>query len=477
MKTRILIAGMLACMAPAVSAEVTLPHILGDNMLLQQQSQAKLWGKAKPGSKVTVTPSWNGKKHSVKAENDGSWSVTVATPEASFTNYTITIGDGDGPAKVLRDVLVGDVWICSGQSNMEMPLKGFGCQGVEGSLDEIMTAGRLKDRIRMFKVGWERSFDKDLDDCQGEWLKASSSTVGDLSAIAYFYGKYLTDILDIPVGVITPYWGGTRIEAWMPLETLRGCVTPERYEAKLQDTFMRPSELYCAMIAPLRDYAAKGFIWYQGEANLDNPDHYDIMMAAMVDRWRKDWGDNNASMPFYYAQIAPFSYWWMKEGDYPSFVEAQVRAQALIPNCAMAATTDVGDKMLIHPPRKREVGQRMASLALSGTYGIEMEETRVPVLEKWEVTDGKINITLSNAPIGLCPLISEPVAGFEIAGEDHIFHPAKASVYNNPNGVVTVWNDSVPAPVAVRYAWRNFPDCNLTTPLGIPVAPFRTDSW
>lgn len=476
MKLRAFIAGSLACIASAVSAEVTLPHILGDNMLLQQQTEAKLWGTARPGSKVNVTPSWSGKKVTVKADSDGKWSVALPTPEASFTNYTITIDDGDG-AVTLRDVLVGDVWICSGQSNMEMPLKGFGAQRVNGSLEEIMAANRLQDRLRMFKVGWERSFDKDLDDCQGEWLKANPTTVADLSAIAYFYGKSLTDALDIPIGVITPYWGGTRIESWMPLETLRACVTPEQYEAKMQTDFIKPSELYCAMIAPLRDYAAKGFIWYQGEANLDNPDHYDIMMAAMVDRWRKDWGDNNASMPFYYAQIAPFSYYWMKEGDYPPFVEAQIRAQALIPNCEMAGTTDLGDRMSIHPPRKREVSQRMAALALAGTYGVEMEEVHVPLPEKWEVVDGKMLVTFSNAPLGLWPWTSERIQGFEIAGEDRVFHPAQAWTSDNPRGVVSVWSDSVAAPVAVRYAWHNYVPCNLQTTLGIPVPPFRTDRW
>ncbi len=463
------------CFFYNMSATIVLPKILGNNMLLQQKSEANLWGTAKPNTKVKISVSWSSDKIQTKSDENGRWAVKVQTPEASFSPQCITISDGE--KLTLDNILIGDVWVCSGQSNMEMPVKGYKSQPVENSINYILTAQEEKN-IRMFKVGWARSYNEERDDCvSGEWEVASTESIANLSAVAYFFAHYLTRALDIPIGVITPYWGGTRIESWMPLSALKECVTSEQYEQKQTVHSIKPSELYCAMIAPIRNFTAKGFLWYQGESNLDDIDHYDTMMARMVRQWREDWGDKDGKMPFYYVQIAPYVYKGSQDIAYPLFVESQVRALKKIPNSGMAATTDIGEEYSIHPAKKLEVGQRLAGLALAQTYGLKGFEPKTPLLKSYEIKDGKIILTFDHAEKGLNPWFQTPVTGFEIAGADKVFHPAKAWTSDKPVGKVTVWNDEIKEPVAVRYAFRNYMLCNLCNTFGIPVAPFRTDNW
>lgn len=459
------------------SAKIVLPHILGDNMVIQQQADVNLWGTAKPNAKVSVRTSWSKNKVETKSDADGRWSVKVHTPEASYDPRTITISDGE--PLTLSNVLVGDVWICSGQSNMEMPVKGFRTQPVENSLSYIRKGGTEANKLRLYTVKRTRSYGQDLEDSEdGEWLCASPQSVADFSATGYFFGHALSEALDIPIGLITANWGGTRVEAWMPLDVMRECVTAEQYEQKHNYDGCKPSDLYCGMIAPIKNFTAKGFTWYQGESNLEDIDHYDVMLANMVGRWRKDWGDTENAMPFYYVQIAPYTYSGVNEISYPLFVETQLRALDIIPNSGMAGTTDIGEARLIHPSKKVEVGERLASLALAQTYGAGGFDPNIPRLISSEKTDdGKIVVQLSHAPEGLDPWTRMPITGFEIAGADKVFHPAKAWTSYDSRAAVTVWSDEVKEPVAVRYAFRNFIPANLANTFGIPVAPFRTDDW
>lgn len=461
------------CFSTNIFAAITLPKILGSNMILQQQSNVNLWGKAKPNCKVKITASWSSDKIQTQSDNEGRWAVKIATPAASFTPHTIVISDGE--KLQLDNILIGDVWICSGQSNMEMPVMGFNNQSVEHSLEHIIAAKALENNIHSFKVGWARSYDKEQEDCvSGEWLSASSESIANLSATAYYFAYHLTKALNIPIGVITPYWGGTRIESWMSLGALRECVTPEQYEQKQNCHSIKPSELYCAMIAPIRNFTAKGFIWYQGESNLGDNDHYETMMARMVSQWRNDWEDKNNSMPFYYVQIAPYTYGNSKEIAYPRFVESQVRALDIIPNCGMATTTDLGLEYSIHPHKKLEVGQRLAALALTQTYGLKGFEPKAPLMDSYEIKDGKVIISFRNAERGLIPWEEGPAFGFEVAGADRVFHPAKVQVSDKR---VFVWSDEVKEPVAARYSFHNYAPGNLKSTYGIAVPPFRTDNW
>lgn len=470
---RFLLSVVAVCLFWGASATIVLPKVLGSRMVLQQQSEVNLWGKAEPERKITVEMSWSDAKVLTRSDAEGRWAVKIPTPAASFDKHTITISDGE--SLTLDNILIGEVWVCSGQSNMEMPVKGFPNQPVENSLDYILAGAREADNIRMFTVPRARSFDEDREDCEGgEWLCASPQSVADMSAVAYFFAYNLTRDLGVPVGVITTNWGGTRIESWMPLKALAECVSAERYEQKLAMGGIRPSELYCGMVAPIHGFTARGFLWYQGEANLGDTDHYDDMMARMAKQWRSDWGDESDAMPFYYAQIAPFVYGGSADTAYPLFVETQVRALSKIPNSGMAGTTDIGSERCIHPAGKFEVGQRMAALALARTYGAGGFEPEAPQLASYEIKDGRATVKMTHAEMGLAPWYGEVIEGFEIAGADRVFRKAQAAIAGNS---VTVWSDEVPQPVAVRYAFRNYTPCNLRNLFGIPAVPFRTDDW
>jgi sialate O-acetylesterase len=261
----------------------------------------------------------------------------------------------------------------------------------------------------------------------------------------------------------------------MPLKALKEVVTPEQYEKKQTIHNIKPSELYCAMIAPIRNFTAKGFLWYQGCSNLSDNDHYDVMMARMVKQWREDWGDTENKMPFYFTMIAPHGYGNSRAIAYPLFVECQQRALANIPNCAMVATTDTGEEVNIHPAKKNEVGERMAAFALRDLYGQGGVDIVAPTYESYRVDKNAIIVTLKDVGAGLQPGYGKQVIGFEIAGEDRIFHPATAYVHSHRE--VRAWSDKVNKPVALRYAFRNYIPCNLANVLGIPVPPFRTDNW
>ena len=470
---RFLMALVAVGFALSASAKIELPAILCDNMVLQQNAEVNLWGKATPNSKVTITTSWAPlRRVQTTADKDGRWLAKVDTPAATFAPQTVKISDGE--AVTLQNVLIGDVWVCSGQSNMEMPVKGFDRQPVENSLDYILSASQMENKIRMFEVERARSFE-DLDDCKGQWLVAAPASVAEMSATAYFFAYNLAMGVDIPIGIINTSWGGTRVESWMPQSALEDILSKEQIEHKKTVHSIKPTELYCGMIAPIRNFSARGFLWYQGCSNLGDNDHYDTMMARMVEQWRKDWGDEQNAMPFYYVMIAPYIYDGSNDTAYPLFVENQVRALEKIPNSGMAATTDIGEERCIHPAQKFEVGQRLAALALQQTYGQLGFEPKAPQMAAYSIKDGKAVITLSNCELGLTPWYGEAVEGFEIAGADKVFHKAEATITARQE--VTVSSPEVKQPVAVRYSFRNFAPGNLKNVYGIPAVPFRTDDW
>lgn len=461
-------------LAFGASAKVVLPKVLGSNMVLQQNADVNLWGKADADAKVTVKVSWDKAKIKTKADENGNWAVKVATPAGSFDKYTISISDGE--EIVLENVMIGDVWITSGQSNMEMPVRGWDRQPVENAKDYILSAAKYADQIRMFTVPRARSYNEDKEDCVGgEWFCAAPKSVAEMSAVAYLFAYNLVGKVDFPIGIITSNWGGTRIESWMPMKALEDVLSKEQLEHKHKIHSIKPSELYCAMIAPIRKYNARGFLWYQGCSNLGDIDHYDIMQARMVQQWREDWGDTENKMPFYFTMIAPHSYGNSRAIAYPLFVECQQRALANIPNCAMAATTDTGEEVCIHPAKKNEVGERMAAFALRDLYGQGGVDVVAPTYESMRVDKNTAIVTLKNVGVGIQPGYGKWVKGFEVAGADKVFHPANAHVSGHRE--LRVWSDKVQEPVAVRYAFRNYIPCDLTNIIGIPVPPFRTDNW
>ena len=274
---KLILAVVAVLLTWGASATVVLPKVLGSNMVLQQNSDVNLWGKADANKKVTIIVSWQKGKIQTVADGDGKWAVKVATPAASWDKHTITISDGE--AVTLEDILIGDVWVTSGQSNMEMPLKGWGGQPVENANEYIYSAAKYADKIRLFTVKKARSYNADKEDCDGgEWQKASPASAANMSAVGYLFAYNLIESVNIPLGIITSNWGGTRIESWMPMSALKDILTDEQIEAKHNAHSIKPTELYCAMIAPIRNFTARGFLWYQGCSNLHDEDHYDVMM-------------------------------------------------------------------------------------------------------------------------------------------------------------------------------------------------------
>lgn len=479
---RLFFAALALLLAVQAGAEVKLPALLGSNMVLQRNTEVNFWGEASPRSRVRVTTSWNGRTYDTRADAAGRWALKVATGEAGGP-YTVTVSDG---AKVVLDnVMLGEVWICSGQSNMEMPVYGFMYQPVEGASDAVVDAGRYPG-IRMFTVP-KVSAETPCDTCGGEWLTPAPASVGAFSAVGYFFGQTLYKILDIPIGLITPNWGGSTIETWMTVDAIDSTPGIDHGVAK-SGTYDNsiPQRLFNGMILPVCRYTAKGFIWYQGESNRRNWYDYKALQVSLVKLWRETWGDEK--MPFYFTQLAPYRY----EGDdlrsLPLVVEAQYRAMAEIPHSGIAATTDLGNPTCIHPSRKREVGERLAFLALANDYGVKGLPAPAPTYKSMEREGGKLVLSFNNLsprhswndPDSFMAYLPDGYVrpgGFEIAGEDRVFHPAKAG-FKWWENKIEVSSDQVPEPVAVRYAFRNYcPEANVMTTMGQPLVPFRTDDW
>lgn len=480
---------LVAAVIPLLSfAKISLSGIIGDNMVLQRNTVVKLWGKAECNKTVTVIPSWDRHTYKVKAAGDGSWLVNIRTGDAGGP-YTIRISDGD--ERVLQNIMLGEVWICGGQSNMEMPVCGFMYQPVEQSSETILEALE-NPSIRMFTVP-RISKAEVMDTCAGEWKTSSPASVCEFSAVGYFFGRTLTRALQgIPVGLIAMNWGGSNIETWMTEECIDAIPGIDHRLAKSLSADNRaPQRLFNGMVNPIRNFASKGFIWYQGESNRYNWFDYRKLLVAMVDLWRNVWG--NAEMPFYYVQLAPHMYDGDQFRSLPLVVEAQYEALAEIPHSGIAATTDLGNRTCIHPSKKIQVGRRLAYLALTNDYGIKGLPRPAPTYKSMELVKDERRgnmLVLSfnhlsekgrlNDPDsfhGYLPEGYSKPGGFEIAGKDRVYHPAKAS-YVWWENKIEVWSDEVQDPVAVRYAFRNFcPEANVATTLEQPLVPFRTDRW
>jgi sialate O-acetylesterase len=379
----------------------------------------------------------------------------------------VTISDGR-PLK-LKNVLVGEVWVCSGQSNMEMPMKGYHNQPVLGSAEAIALG--VHPNIRLFTVKQAADL-KPQGDFSGTWKPAEPETVSEFSATAYFFGLMLHKALGVPVGLINASWGGTRIEPWISdseVKTLPDMQYPEKKPGEDLSP-QTPAVLFNAMINPMIGYGMRGAIWYQGESNRNEPQAYRKLLPGLVENWRSLWG--LGEFPFYYAQIAPYDYG--PTGLSSAYLrEAQLQASAALPNIGMACLMDLGEKSCIHPADKETGAKRLAYLALAQTYGLKGIACLSPVLKEMTVEGGLVKLTFDNAPMGLTSYGKE-LSCFEVAGVNKRFFPAKA--FLTWNGV-TLMSPSVPAPTAVRYAFKDFVVGDLFSIGGLPVTSFRTDDW
>lgn len=463
-------------------AKISLPKFFSDNMVLQQQSECSIWGKADKGTKVVVVTSWDKKSYSAAVDQEGNFSVKVKTPKAGGP-YDITFATapsnpssrrsaGLGLAVVLRNVLIGEVWICSGQSNMEMQMKGFKGQPVEGSASELMQCN--DPQLRLFTVKRNASL-VPVDDVTGQWSEATPASVRDFSAAAYYFGKTLRKQLGVPVGLIATSWGGSACEAWMKPEWLKDFkkVTIPSDEADVKKRQQRcPTALFNGQLHPLIGYAMRGVIWYQGEDNIPRYDFYAPLFARMIEGWRSEW--KQGDFPFYYCQIAPYDYSLIGWEQYNSAFlrEQQMKAEKMVPNCRMAVLMDAGLEYGIHPRKKREAGERLALLALANTYEVKGLPD-FAVYSGVEFQGDTAVVAFDRSKEWVYFEHGATSDNFEVAGSDRVFHSAKAWVSRNR---VYVKSDAVKHPVAVRYAFKDWVEGDLMHD-GLPVSSFRTDEW
>ncbi len=455
----VILLGALVFSNLVTSAEVRLPAILGNHMVLQQKSEVNLWGWCSPAEMITVKCSWDTTKYVTKGTSGAKWILKIKTPSAGGP-YTITINN----KTVLEDIMIGEVWVCSGQSNMEWS----GDQKLKQSLDEAPNATNAQ--IRFFYVP-KATADFPQEDIKAKWMVCTPEQMIHFSAIGYFFGKKIQNSLNVPVGLINSNWGGTPAEVWTPKEVVEQDPVLKDASLKLNPADwwpITPGANYMAMIAPLTKYKIAGAIWYQGESNTQNYNTYSRLMAKMIGAWRSAWGNN---FPFYFVQIAPFSY-----GNYNvgALIREQQTACLSIPRTGMVVVHDlVDDVNNIHPVKKIEVAERLANLALADNYGIKGLMHKYPMYKGMIIEKNRVRILFDNVENGLMATTKD-LNEFYIAGSDQKFLFASAKIEGN---TVVIWNKAVKEPVAVRFGFSNTTIPNLFNKEGMPVNMFRTDQW
>lgn len=474
-KKYIIVVFLLSCISLAVNthAEVILPKILGNNMVLQRNKPVPIWGTGSAGEAVTVKFSDQTKK--TTADAAGNWQVLLDPMPASTTPRILEIS-GTNTIK-LNNILVGEVWLCSGQSNMSYEMRKNSkvrrpdTSTVNSPIDELDRAHN--PQIRIFLVTQKNL--RKPDSTHSGWDIAGGTALRDFSAVGYFYAKNLNHDLKVPVGIICSAISGSRIEPWMPREAFDEIPYFKANNIKIDGD---PGKLYVNMIAPVVPYALRGFLWYQGESScyLGETINYTYKMEALINWWRKMWDDKN--LPFYYVQIAPFYYSRAKSNvQYTIYTEPELReAQTMalkIPHTGMIVTTDLNDSLTnIHPAFKWVVGRRLELQALANTYGKKVVFSG-PMYDKMQVNGDKVILNFKYVGSGLVSHDGKPLNYFTIAGLDGNFVNATAVIKGNK---VIVSSPDVSSPVAVRFAWTEVAQPNFYNKDGLPAVPFRTDN-
>jgi Domain of unknown function (DUF303). len=457
-------------------AQLLLPKILGNNMVLQRNKPVPLWGKANAGDDIAIQ--FNHQSKTTKADGQGNWKLTLDAMEASSDPEKLTITNGKQTI-TLNNILVGEVWICSGQSNMEYPMRRNDKVTVPAGVtnwpvNEVQTAHN--SNIRIFLVDRKKM---KPDSTHAGWSIAEDSALKSFSAVGYFFAKELYSRLKVPVGVISSAIPGSRIEPWMPKEAFTALPFFNSQPDSIHKIDGEPGKFYATMIEPLEPFAIKGFLWYQGESNcfLNERIQYTYKMQALINWWRKAWGSN---LPFYYVQIAPYAYSKTKDStkqytteSLPEFWEAQTTALK-IPSTGMIATTDLNfDLDNLHPHFKWEVGRRLALCALGKAYGHRDLVPMGPIYTGMKIQGDKIILDFNYTGNGLISKDGKPLGNFEIAGADGKFIPAKAEIKNDE---IIVSAETVAQPVAARFGWNEGAHPNLYNSDGLPALPFRTNN-
>ena len=465
------------CAGAACAQNLEIPPIFSSGMVLQQQADVTLWGRADAGAEVSVKTTWTSGKLRATAGEDGKWHVKVATPQAGYDPQTIEFKCGKETVE-LTDVLIGDVWFLGGQSNMQMDFRGNPDQPTENA-QRILSECTHKG-IRLFRVNNGYSLEpSDTLDTDAAWTYADPENVKKFSVVGYVFGERIHSFTDIPIGLVLSAHGGSVAEAWLDRDVLEefGEFDLDLKQEEMDPIWyaMDPMVLYNKMLAPMLPLTVKGIIWYQGESNVSRPEQYSRLFPLLIDTWRTKYF-KNPDLPFFYVQIAPHEY---QDGSNSAELrEVQLKTMDKVANTGMAVTLDVGERNVIHPAKKEVVGERLSYWALNKVYGQDAIECRGPEFKSMEVKNGHAYLKFDYAPNGLSFFGNEP-EGFEVAGEDRVFHPAKARIVPSfwGNEGLEVWSDEVPEPVAVRYGYTNYVKGTLYNNAGLPASSFRTDNW
>lgn len=464
---KILTLFLLFALCGNTQAIVRPASLFNDGMVLQQQSSVRIWGRAKALTKVTVKGSWNNKTVSCKSDADGKWSLRLNTPKGGYNNYELTMNDGD--KLTIKNVLIGEVWFASGQSNMEMPMHGYTNCPVQNSNRYIAESSKYAGKLRMVSVP-RFPLRQPGEFVDAKWMECTPATVCNFSATGYLFASQLANNMDCPVGIINNAWGGSVVEAWTPkaiVDTYSDIKTDtEAFKDPNGDT---PLIMYNGMVHPLAGYTIRGFIWYQGESNAKRAGSYAERFCNMIKQWRKDWGQGE--LPFLYVEIAPYKY---NSGGLSAILrEQQCEVQNMLNGAWMVCTNDLVEDYegyQIHPRKKFEVGERLCMLALNKVYGVQGIQAESPMFQSMEIKDDRAYLSFSHVNGGFNRF--EGIKGFEIAGADKKFYPASAYIDGYR---VVVYSQSIENPVAVRYCFHDFAPGNLGNGNNLPVIPFRTD--
>jgi len=464
---------------PAAHADVSLNNMFGDHMVLQQGLANRIWGNAEPGEEVTVSIA--GQSQTTKADGEGTWEVRLEPLSEYGGPHTLTVKGNN--EITFNDVLVGEVWICSGQSNMQWAVN----QANDPNLEK---AAANFPEIRLISVPQVGTQEPQWN-FKGTWTVCSPATVGDFSAVGYFFGRQLHQTLGVPVGLIDNAWGGSAADAWVKREKIASHeilkAIHDRWtkveetkpdDQRLMGGNQRPGNIHAGVLTPSIGYGIRGVIWYQGESNAGRAHQYRTLFPFMIESWREEWAmPDNAEFPFYWVQLADFRAEKQEpsESDWAELREAQTMTLDALPNTGQAVIIDLGEGKDIHPKNKQDVAKRLARWALAETYGRSEIACRSPRYTEMEKQGGKLVLSFADVTGGWRPFdVKEPL-GFTIAGSDRKFVPATAAI--RKDGRIEVWSDAVPEPVAVRYAWADNPVCNLYSAAGLPLTPFRTDDF
>jgi sialate O-acetylesterase len=461
----------------SAKADITLAKIFSDNMVLQRNSRIKIWGTATPNQTLEIR--FLDQKIVTVADPNGNWSARLVTDHAGGP-YELQVADeSEGTRVKLSNLMVGEVWVCSGQSNMEWPMTA-----IQDSQREIEDA-REWENLRLFTVTNDTS-PVPLDEFTNveSWRVCNSENVKQFSAVAYFFGRELSRKMNgMPIGLIDATWGGTPAEAWISRPSLEAQASLNpllKYwdERSGNHNQHRPAYLFNGMISPLKDFELRGAIWYQGESNNGRGVQYGTILPTLIKDWRTHFSD--PEMPFYFVQIAPYRYGHLASSALAEVWEAQLKTAQTLPHTAMVVTTDLGNFTDIHPANKQDVGLRLGRIALHQLYTADCPEAKdffscSPFYQSHEITGNKIRIRFENVGEGLTSTNHAKLTEFTICGADGQFLPAEAEIIGSDQ--IVVWSEKVMNPVAVRFSWNDTPSANLFSSSGLPASPFRTDDF